>query len=97
VVEGPQALSRFGIQLATDEKVVELEGHSDWVRSLAFFPDSTRVASGSYEIVRSTTTGELLAGLEHTHWVRNGADSDELAGLDDWKGSWRGKSKTEML
>ncbi|KIJ08478.1 hypothetical protein PAXINDRAFT_50146, partial [Paxillus involutus ATCC 200175] len=72
----------------TDEKVVELEGHSDWVRSLAFSPDSTRVASGSFDgtvIVWSTTTGERLAGLKHTHWVRSAQfspDGDRIASCD---------------
>ncbi|KIK91046.1 hypothetical protein PAXRUDRAFT_150429 [Paxillus rubicundulus Ve08.2h10] len=31
------------------EKVIELEGHEDWVRSLGFSRDSGRVVSGSYD------------------------------------------------
>jgi WD40 repeat protein len=59
----------------THEKVVELEGHSDFVRSLDFSPDSARVVSGSDDttvIVWSTTTGEPLAtftGHRDRHWV----------------------------
>ncbi|KAF8832976.1 hypothetical protein BDN67DRAFT_1018111 [Paxillus ammoniavirescens] len=51
--------------------------------AMAFSLDLTKVANGSYEVVWSTTTGERLTGLEHTHWVRNEAGSDELAGSDD--------------
>ncbi|KAF8839077.1 WD40 repeat-like protein [Paxillus ammoniavirescens] len=57
----------------THEKVVELEGHDDWVRSLGFSRDSGRVVSGSYDgtiIVWRTRTGERLAVLNgHLGWV----------------------------
>ncbi|KAF8837719.1 WD40 repeat-like protein [Paxillus ammoniavirescens] len=59
------------------EKVIEWEAHTDWLRVLAFSPDSARVASGSRDqtaVIWSTTTGERLTGpltpLEgHPGWV----------------------------
>ncbi|KIJ09410.1 hypothetical protein PAXINDRAFT_43330, partial [Paxillus involutus ATCC 200175] len=56
--------------IATRDKVVMLEGHTDHVWSLAFSHDSARVVSGSGDktvIVWSTTTGDLLGCLRgHT-------------------------------
>ncbi|KAH7346491.1 hypothetical protein BKA65DRAFT_428866 [Rhexocercosporidium sp. MPI-PUGE-AT-0058] len=50
-----------------------LEGHSDWVISVAFSPDGTQVVSGSYdETVRlwDAATGALQQTLEgHSNWV----------------------------
>ncbi|KAF9242139.1 WD40-repeat-containing domain protein [Melanogaster broomeanus] len=74
----------------THEKVVELEGHSSWVRSLDFSPDSARVVSGSDDktvIVWSTTTAKPLADLTgHTHWVysvRVSPNGKQIASCDD--------------
>ncbi|KIJ10919.1 hypothetical protein PAXINDRAFT_44106, partial [Paxillus involutus ATCC 200175] len=48
----------------THRKVVELEGHSAQVQSLAFSPDSARVVSGSWDgmVLVWSTTGERLIG-----------------------------------
>ncbi|KIJ09106.1 hypothetical protein PAXINDRAFT_42507, partial [Paxillus involutus ATCC 200175] len=58
----------------TCEKVFELEGHTDEVRSLAFSQDSARLASGSKDqtvIVWNTTTGERLLGPLTGHTTRS--------------------------
>ncbi|KAF8837725.1 WD40 repeat-like protein [Paxillus ammoniavirescens] len=74
----------------THEKVVEMKGHTSWVASLAFSPDSARVASGSDDktvIVWSTTTGERLVGPLEGHnyavWrVQFSPDGDRIASCD---------------
>ncbi|TEY28544.1 hypothetical protein BOTCAL_1016g00010 [Botryotinia calthae] len=53
--------------VATGELLQILEGHSDWINSVAFSPDSTIIASGSRdETIRlwDVATGELLQTLE---------------------------------
>ncbi|KAF9228991.1 WD40 repeat-like protein [Gyrodon lividus] len=74
----------------TPHKKVELEGHSHWVRSLAFSPESTRVVSGSSDgtvIIWSTTKRRRLAGplKGHTDWVESvsfSPNGDEIASCD---------------
>ncbi|KAK3366322.1 HET-R [Lasiosphaeria ovina] len=48
-------------------KPVTLEGHSDWVRSVAFSPDGQRLASGSYDgtvMIWDPASGQCLQTLE---------------------------------
>ncbi|KAG1843729.1 WD40-repeat-containing domain protein, partial [Suillus tomentosus] len=53
-----------------------LEGHTDWVRSVSFSPDGTRIVSGSddktiqlWDAGTGQPVGEPLKG--HTDWVRS--------------------------
>ena len=59
-----------------------IEGHSELVLSVAFSPDGTRIASGSFdETVRvwDPETGKLVAGPfeGHSHWVHSVAFSPD--------------------
>lgn len=55
------------------KKVIEFEGHTDWVRSVDISLDGTRIATGSFDhtaSVSSLSTGErLLHLLYHNHIV----------------------------
>ena len=57
------------------ELVGTLQGHSNWVRSVSFSPDGTKVASGSYDNtvkLWDVTSGECLQTLEgHSRGVRS--------------------------
>jgi len=59
-----------------------LQGHSDWVTSVAFSPDGTRIASGSldstirlWDAASGTAVGEPLQG--HSDWVTSVAFSPD--------------------
>ncbi|KAJ5642272.1 G-protein beta WD- 40 repeats containing protein [Penicillium lividum] len=68
-----------------------LEGHSDWVWTVAFSPDGKQIASGSRDQtikLWDTATGDLQKTLEgHSDWVRTVAfspDGKQIAsGSDD--------------
>ena len=58
------------------------QGHTDWVTSVAFSPDGTRIVSGSgdetvrvWDADRGVQIGSPLQG--HTHWVRSVAFSPD--------------------
>ena len=55
-----------------DRQECTLRGHSDWVRSVAFSPDGTRVVSGSddklVKIWRSDTGAEVCTPRVCTRW-----------------------------
>ncbi|KXX78527.1 Vegetative incompatibility protein HET-E-1 [Madurella mycetomatis] len=71
--------------------VQTLEGHSDWVRSVAFSPDSRLIASGSADKtikIWDTATGRCTQTLEgHSDWVSSVAFSPDsrliASGSDD--------------
>ncbi|KIJ09887.1 hypothetical protein PAXINDRAFT_46654, partial [Paxillus involutus ATCC 200175] len=73
----------------THRKVVELEGHSAQVQSLAFSPDSARVVSGSWDgmVLVWSTTGERL--IAHEDFVKSVAVSHNgnfiVSGSRDYK------------
>src|SRR5215469_5109689 len=62
-----------------------LEGHSHWVWSVAFSPDSARLASASCDRtvkIWDASSGECLQTLEgHSDWVRSVAFSPDSARL----------------
>jgi WD40 repeat protein len=59
--------------VSTGVELKELKGHTDWVNSVAFSSDGTRIVSGSIdESVRvwDVSTGVELKELKgHTDWV----------------------------
>ena len=77
---------------ATGEAVTELRGHDDYVRSVAFGPDSDMIVSGSddsevFVWVLDGTWQEFANFAGHTDWVRGVAFSPDgtlvASGSDD--------------
>ncbi|MBO5838211.1 MAG: hypothetical protein J6R06_00850, partial [Bacteroidales bacterium] len=75
----------------TGQCLKTLEGHSDWVRSVAYSPDGTKIISGSYDKtikIWDAITGQCLKTLEgHSEWVSSVAYSPDgtkiISGSDD--------------
>ena len=64
--------------VTSGECLKTLEGHSDWVRSVSFSPDGTKVASGTVRKVKlwDVTSGECLQTLRgHSAYVSFTASS----------------------
>ena len=59
-----------------------LEGHTDWVTSVSFSPDGSRIVSGSYD---ATVRVWDFAAIENAIMVDedSGSDSSDLFGSDD--------------
>ena len=66
IVSGTQAMCSVQVWNAeTRTRVTEFKEHSDWVQAVDVSPDSTRIASGSYDktaCVWSLSTGKRLLG-----------------------------------
>ena len=70
----------------THEEVLDIKGHTNSVFGVDISPDSTRLATGSYDetaCIWNLTTGERLVGpLQHENWavaVRFSPNGDRLA------------------
>ena len=50
-------------EVATGKELSRLSGHSNWVRSVSWSPDGTKVASGSNDETVCTTGKELSQQL----------------------------------
>ena len=64
----------FGLPQSWQSSLVHVIPHTEYVKSVAFSPDGSRLASGSDKMVRiwNTATGELEDELEgHTHSVES--------------------------
>ncbi len=83
--EGNVSAEAFSLRELSSHSIVTLGGHTGSVRSVAFSPDSTMLASGSQDStikLWDIATKENIATLRHTHRVRSVAfstDSKTLA------------------
>ncbi len=76
--EGNVSAEAFSLWELSPHRIVTLEGHIGSVRSVAFSPDSTMLASGSQDStikLWDVATKENIATLRHTHRVRSVAFS----------------------
>ncbi|MFF8572719.1 trypsin-like peptidase domain-containing protein [Streptomyces sp. NPDC015408] len=84
LVASGQANGRVGIFTASLDLVAELEGHDEWVRTVAFSPDGRYLASGAWDnhvLVRSLPSFAIVADLllpDRVNTVCFSADGDSV-------------------
>jgi eukaryotic-like serine/threonine-protein kinase len=102
----PEALSVFQEARAADLLVLAVTGHEDRVRSVAFSPDGSRIATASYDhtarIWDSSTGRELLRLTGHTDRVRDARFSPDgrrlvTGSLDGSARIWDATSGAQLL
>ena len=74
------AAEAFSLRELSPHRIATLEGHTGSVRSVAFSPDGTMLASGSQDsTIKLWNIGakENIATLRHAHWIRSVAFSPD--------------------
>ena len=101
IVSGSNDESVWVWDAKTGEQLRELQGHTDYVKSVAFLPDGNQIVSGSNDKsvwVWDTKTGELLSELqteEEVHSVAFSPDGNQIVyGEDELVWVWVWDTKT---
>jgi WD40 repeat protein len=102
----PEALSVFQEARAADVATVAITGHTEWVRSVAYSPDGSRIVSASYDKtarIWDAATGLQLVELRgHTERLRHAVFSPDgkrvvTASLDKSARVWDAATGRELL